>query len=453
MRPALDRSAPPPSAPARRPRFPAFERFRLATGLEVLLAPRHAVPTVEIALLLPAGAERNPLDRPGLAALTASLVDEGTHRRGGPQIAADVERLGAALSTRADWNSADLSVQLLAKDLAVGVELLAEIAREPIFPEAEVERLRRQALTELLRRRDQPALLAEEALARALYPGTPYGELLLGSEAGIRALDRSEIVDFHAATYRPPGGALLVGGDFDPDAARAAIERVFGDWRDGAAPPPPGVAPPARAGRTVLVVDRPKAAQTELRLGHVGVPRTHPDRSRLSLLNAVLGGKFTSRINLNLRERNGFTYGASTRFVDRRGPGPFVASAAVATDVAAAAVRETLAELERIRTEPVGDDELAETKSYLIGVFPYTLQTVGGLLGRLEELAVYGLADDHYDRALDLIESATSTDLLALARSHVRPAEMLVVAVGPADQLAGPLAEHGAVTVIAAGGG
>ncbi len=447
MKTPVDRTLPPPSAPALRPRFPAFERFRLDSGLEVLLAPRHAVPTVQVALLLPAGAERNPLERPGLAALTASLVDEGTRRRSGPRLASDVERLGASLSTHADWNSADLSAQLLARDLAVGVELLAEVAREPVFPDAELERLRRQALTELLRRRDQPAILAEEALARGLYPGTPYGELLLGSETGLAALERGEIVAFHAAGYRPRGGALLVGGDFDPDSARAAIDRAFGDWRDGATAPPPEILPPTRTARSVLIVDRPRAAQTELRLGHVGVRRNHPDRSRLGLLNTLLGGKFTSRINLNLRERNGFTYGASTRFVDRRGPGPFVVAAAVATEVAGAAVRETLAELERIRAEPVGAEELAETKSYLLGVFPYTLQTVGGLLGRLEELAVYGLADDHFDRALDAVETASADDLLELARRHVRPAEMLIVAVGPADQLAAQLEPHGPVTV------
>lgn len=452
MKTPVDRTLPPLSAPALRPRFPAFERFRIESGLEVLLAPRHAVPTVQVALLLPAGAERNPLDRPGLAALTASLVDEGTRRRSGPRLAADVERLGASLSTHADWNSADLSAQLLARDLTVGVELVAEVAREPIFPDAELERLRRQALTELLRRRDQPALLAEEALARGLYPGTPYGELLLGSEAGLAALERGEIVDFHAAAYRPRGGALLVGGDFDPDSARAAIDRAFGDWRGGAAAAPPEVLPPARTARSVLIVDRPRAAQTELRLGHAGVPRTHPDRSRLGLLNTLLGGKFTSRINLNLRERNGFTYGASTRFVDRRGPGPFVVAAAVATDVAGAAVRETLAELDRIRAEPVGAEELAETKSYLLGVFPYTLQTVGGLLGRLEELAVYGLPDDHFDRALDAVETASADDLLDLARRHVRPAEMLIVAVGPADRLAAQLEPYGPVTVAGSAG-
>ncbi len=206
-----------------------------------------------------------------------------------------------------------------------------------------------------------------------------------------------------------------------------------------------GVVAPRRTARGVIVVDRPDSAQTELRLGHVGVARTHPERARLTLLNALLGGKFTSRINLNLRERNGFTYGASTRFVDRRSPGPFVVSAAVATGVAGAATREVLGELERIRSEPVAAEELEETKSYLIGVFPYTLQTVGGLLGRLEELAIYGLPDDHFDRSIAQIEDAGEAKLLELARAHIRPAEMLIVAAGPAAELVPQMSPFGDV--------
>jgi zinc protease len=444
----VDRRAPPPAGEPRIFEWPPFERYALATGLEIFLAPSRAVPTVELALLLPAGAERNPPERPGLASLTASLVDEGTRRRSGPAIAADLERLGGNLSTRADWNTADLSVDLLAEDVATGVDLLAELAREPVFPPEEVERLRRQTLTELLRRRDQPAILAEEAIVRALYPGSPYGELLLGSEAAVRVLAREELARFHADNWRPRGGALLVGGDFDVEATRRRIEAVFGDWRGEPAAPAPAIVPPARAARSVLLVDRPAAAQTELRIAHVGVPRTHPDRNRLVLLNTLLGGKFTSRINLNLRERHGFTYGASSRFVERRGPGPFVVAAAVATAVAGAAAREALGELARIREEPVTARELAETKSYLLGVFPYTLQTVGGRLARLEELALYGLPDDHFQRSLAEIERLTAAELLVAAREHIHPETALIVGVGPAAELAPQLESLGEVTVV-----
>ena len=192
-----------------------------------------------------------------------------------------------------------------------------------------------------------------------------------------------------------------------------------------------------------MIVDRPAAAQTELRLAHAGVPRTHPDRTRLGLLNAMLGGKFTSRLNLNLRERHGFTYGASSRFVDRRGPGPFVISAAVGNDVAGAAAREALGELERLVAEPPSAAELDESKSYLLGVFPYTLQTASDVLSRLGELTLWGLADDHYDRALARVAATTPEELLELARRHLRPDRLTVIAVGPAASLAPQLAPLG----------
>jgi zinc protease len=441
---APDRSRPPAPGDRRPFRFPEFRRERLDNGLELVLAPRREIPLVEILLQLPAGSDRNPLERPGLAALTAALVDEGTAERSGPEVAATVERLGGALATRADWNCAGIEAGALASDLATALDLVAEVARRPSFPPAELERLRRQALAELLRRQDQPAVLAEEAQSSTLYGGTPYGALLLGDEAALEALTREEVVSFHAAGYRPAGAALLVAGDFDPEAARRRIEDAFGAW-DGASPAPPPPVRPAQRGRRVILVDRPKAAQTELRIAQVGVPRTHPDRTRLGLLNAILGGKFTSRLNLNLRERHGFTYGVTSRFVDRRGPGPFVIAAAVANDVAGAAAREALAEVERLRSEPVGETELAETRDYMLGVFPYTLQTHADVLGRLAELTLWGLPDDHYERALASVAETTSEDLLDLARRHLHPDRAILVAVGPTAQLRPQLEEFGEV--------
>ncbi|HSM13611.1 MAG TPA: pitrilysin family protein [Thermoanaerobaculia bacterium] len=445
----VDRSAPPAAGELRPFRFPAFRRERLDNGLELILAPRREVPLLGALLQLPAGGERNPLERPGLAAMTASLVDEGTERRSGPELAAAVERLGGSLASRADWNNAEVKASLLARDLEAGLALVAEIARQPVFPEAELERLRARALAELLRRRDQPAVLAEEAVARTLYAGTPYGSLLLGDEASLEALAREEVLGFHAACWRPAGGALLLVGDFAPEAARAGIEDLFGDWT--AAPPAaaPAVVPPAPPERRrVVVVDRPGAAQTEIRIAQVGVERTHPDRTLLGVLNALLGGKFTSRLNLNLRERHGYTYGASSRLVDRRSPGPLVIGAAVANEVAGAALREALGEIERLLREPVGEEELAETRSYLLGVFPYTLQTGGNWLSRLSELTLWGLPDDYFERALERVAEARPEDLLELARRHLRPDRAVLVAVGPAETLEPQLRNLGTVEVV-----
>ncbi len=443
---AVDRSRAPRAGQRREFAPPEPRRHRLANGVELLLAPRAGIPRVLMSLLFPAGGERNPLDRPGLAALTGGLLDEGTARRDGEALALALERLGATLTTGADWDTGHADLAAFSRDLESGFDALAEVTLEPSFPPAEVERVRRQTLAEIQRRRDQPGLVADEALAGLLYSGSPYGSLLAGTKESVEALDRETIAGFHARSYVAAGAKLVVGGDFDPDRVLALAEARLGRAMTATATAPPPAAP-AAAARRIVIVDRPDAAQTELRIGKSGVPRTHPDRTRLGLLNALFGGKFTSRLNLNLRERHGYTYGVSSRFVDRRGTGPFVIGAAVANEVAGAATSEVFAELRRLSDAPVEPAELAESRDYLLGVFPYTFQTVGGLMARLTDLAVHGLPNDHWRRSLAEIAATTADELLPLARRHLDPERMVIVAAGPARELAPQLAPLGEVEV------
>jgi zinc protease len=446
-----DRSTPPPAGPEPDFRPPPFRRLRLDSGLELVLAPRQGVPLVEAALLLPAGGEHNPPDRPGLAALTASLVDEGTRQRSGLELATRLEQLGAALGAYADWDATRIEASALAGNLAEILEVVAEVAREPSFPADEVERLRRQTLAEILRRADHPGRLADRALAAALYADSPFGELLEGTAPSLEAVSREELVGFHHNHYAPVSGHLVLCGEFDPSSAEDLAREYFESWRNrGAAARPAPAAAAAIAGVDVTIVDLPRAPQTELRLGHVGVPRTHPDRTQLGVLNALLGGKFTSRLNLNLRERHGFTYGVSSRFADRRSAGPFVVATSVANDVAGAAAGEVVAELRRLRDEPVGAAELAETRNYLRGVYPYTFQTVSGHLARLSDLALFELPDDHFETALAVIAATSPADVQRLSRAHLRPEELRIAAAGPAAVLAPQLAAFGDVAVVAA---
>jgi len=418
---------------------------RLASGLELLLAPRASAPLVELALLLPAGAERDPAGRAGLAALTAALADEGSARCTGAELAAILERLGGALASRADWDRATVQASLLAKDLRRGLELLAEVALRPAFPEHEVERLRRQALAEIHRRRDDPSALADECLMRHLYAGTPYEAPLVGSPEALAELTRQDIVDFHAGHYSVPASTLVVAGDFSPEGAVELATELFAGAARVAVPAPPEIVPGRLASPRVVVVDRPDAPQSELRVGIAGIPRSHPDRTALGLINMVLGGKFTSRLNLNLRERHGITYGASSRLVDRRGPGPFVLASAVSTGAAGLAVRESLGELARLVSEPIDGEELAEARSYLLGVFPHSLQTIEGLFARALDVARFGLAVDHFARSLDELEALDPATLSRVARDHLRATQSWIVVVGPAERLEPQLAEFGEV--------
>ena len=443
----VDRSVPPPPGRLRPFHFPPFLRTQLSNGLTVLAARLPGVPLVSLELVMPAGGHFDPEDRAGLATLTASLVDEGTGRRGSLEIAATVERLGGYFSTGADWDVAYLATGLLAPNRAEGLELLAEVATDPTFPEGEVERLRRQRLAELLRRSHDPSSLADDQLSQVVYEGTVYAHSLVGSERSVSAIDREATLAFYQRHYALSGAALIAVGDFDPEDLLREAEALLGGRDAGTPPPRPEVRPASRSGITVHVVDRPGAAQTELRLGHVGVSRTDPDYVPLVVLNTILGGKFTSRINMNLRERHGYTYGASSRFVGRLGPGPFTVNAAVATESAGAAAREVLAEMRLIRRELVEPAELEETQSYLAGVFPYTVQTIGDLAKRLEVLAVYDLPDDYFDRYIERLATVTRERMLEVAERHLQPDHIAVVAVGPADVLLPQFEGIGPVTV------
>lgn len=466
----LDRTTPPAPGEVHPFHFPAFLRRRLPGGMEAWIAQLPGAPLLSADLLAPAGCQHDPAARPGLASFTAALLDEGAAGRDALQVAAGIESLGGQIATSADWDVGYGAIFLLSRHARAGLGLLAEVMAAPTFPAAEIERLRGMRLSDLLRRRHLPAVVADEQLAAALYQGTVYANVPIGSEASLRAVGRDEVLAFYRRHYRLDSSHLVLVSDRDPEellacageALGAALEAdgdSGGPWagaareEGGTAAAPvevPAIVPPESPGLRIYVVDRPGAVQTELRLGHPGVPRAHPDWSSLILLNALLGGKFTSRINLNLRERHGYTYGATSRFAGRLGPGPFVISAAVATESVGAAAREVLGELRRIQGEPVPTDELEETRSYILGVFPYTMQTITDLARRLADLAVYGLPDDHYDRYLRTIATLSREDVLATARRHLHPDHLAVVAVGPAEQLRPQLESLGEVTVRAA---
>ncbi len=443
--PSVDRSRPPRGGASRPFRFPSPLTGRLAAGPRLLLAPRPGCGLVQVELVCPAGAEHERADQAGLATLAASLLDEGTAGSDALEIARRIESLGGSLSTSADWDAAYLSVSLLAGHLEAGLRLLAELAREASFPPAEVERLRRQRLAELQRRTAQPAFVAAITLARALYGDRPYGGSLLGRPAAIAELEREQIVAFARRHVVPRGAVLLAAGEFEPTALEALAGELLDGWQGEPAPPPPPLSPPAASARRVLVVDRPAAPQTELRLGHPGVPRRHADFAALAVVNSLLAGKFTSRLNLSLRERHGITYGVASRFTGRHGAGPFVVAAAVDNAAVGLAAGEMVAELERLQRQPVADDELADSRSYLLGVFPYTLQTIGGVCQRLEVLAVHDLPPDHYLDYQQRIAAVEPQDVQRLAREHLTPDRAVIVAVGPADQIAGQLTGLGDV--------
>jgi zinc protease len=447
---ALDRRYP-PAAGARRPfRFPTVERRAVGAGVELLMAPLPGRGLTQIELLCPGGAQHESAAEGGKATLTASLLDEGTSTANALDIARRLEGIGGSLITSADWDAVYLAAGVPAEHDRRALELLAELARDASFPADEVERLRRQRRAEIRRRSAQPAYLAAVHLAAAIYGDGPYGHSLLGSDDSVAALERRRIVAFARRHVVPAGATLVAVGDFDPKRFGELCDRLLAPWAGVGTPAGPAPTPRPTARRRIWIVDRPGSTQTELRCGHAGIPRRHADFPRLQVLNSILGGKFTSRLNLSLRERHAVTYGAFSRITGRLAAGPIVLGAAVATEAAGLALGEMLAELDRLRENPVGDDELHDARDYLLGVFPYALQTVGGISRRLETLAVHGLPDDYFTDYLARIEAVTAAELLDCARAHLRPERASAVAVGPAGVLRPQLEPHGEVRVIAA---
>jgi zinc protease len=443
----LDRSRPPRVGEAKAFHFPEVARSSIRGGLQVLAIRRTDTPLVALRFVNRAGAHFDPPAQAGLASFVGSLLDEGTRRRNAVTIADQVEGLGGYLASGADWDSCEVSTGVLSEHLPFCLDLVAEVATEPAFDPAETARIKALRLAELQRLLADPATLAGRAFARALYRAHLYAGSLVGTPESIAELDRLDCESFWSRHSTQRGAFLLAAGDLDPAALHARVEAAFAGLGSTEALPLPALEHTGPASTEVHVVDLPNAAQAELRIGHLGVPRQHPERPTLLLLNSILGGKFTSRINLNLRERHGFTYGASSRFIDRLGPGPFLISAAVDTAVTGRAVEETVAELRRLHDEPPELAELEDSRSYLLGVFPYTLQTLDGLVARLEEVAVYGLPLDYFATFPERLRAVTVADVNEAARRHLAPERLVIAAAGPAATLVPQLEPFGPVVV------
>lgn len=430
----VDRSTPPAPGPLRNFEFPPVTRHRLSSGLPVEVVRMPHLPVATALLLLPAGEDTLPESRAGIAVLAGDALEGGTRERSGVELAEALENLGADLDVGTGWNATTVSLSSLANRFGDALELLGEMVLEPAFPEAEVDRMRGQQLARIRQRAMEPGALAAELISREMYADDePYGRPLLGSLESVEAVSPETLRGYADAYYRPAGAGLVVAGDVDATEVLAMAEGVFGDW---AGAPPERAVPLGRMRsphRRVVVLDRPGAVQSEIRIGHPGVPRTIGDYEALVVANAVLGGTFSSRLNLNLREEHGFTYGVRARFAFRRGPGPFSVGTAVDTDVTADAVRESLHEISRYVAEGPTEDEVASARDYLAGVFPLRLETTGQVASRVGELLLFGLPSDTWAGYRDRIRGVTRDSAWAAARAHLRPGELVIAVVGDAD--------------------
>lgn len=440
---SVDRSiAPQPTAP--RPyHFPHITRETLANGLRILVAENRNAPLVSLRALVPAGADHDTAPLAGLASITADMLDEGAGNRDAIQLAEDVGLLGGALGTGADWDATYISLDVLSRNMEPSMQIFGDVTVRPTLPADGLERVRAERLNDILQQRNEPNAIAGKRFANLLYGTGVYGNTIIGNPESVPRITLDDVRRFYKEHYIPNHSSIVVSGDVDAANVIELVKRALGEWQPGTAPAHPTAAPrPIEASR-IYVIDRPQAVQSEIRVGHLGVPRACEDYFPLSVMNAIFGGVFNSRINLNLRERHGYTYGARSQFVFRRQAGPFVVSAPVRNEVTRESVSEMLSELRRIRTGDIDDRELDDTKNYLMGVFPATVQTATDIASRLVDMELYGLPEDYFDRYRENIAAVTREEITRVANKYLDPDRVLIVIVGSAKDIREPLGTLG----------
>jgi zinc protease len=447
-----DRSTPPRPGPPPSLRPPAIVKASLSNGVPVWVVERHEVPVVQVTLVLRAGAAADPPGRFGLASFTAAMIDEGAGSRDALAIADALDGLGAELTTSASFDASVVGLHVPVARLDAALPIMADVVLRPTFADADLERVREERVTSLRQARDNPATIAALAFPRLVYgPAHRYGVSVQGTTETLRTFTRADLQAFHREHYRPDRAVFIVVGDVTAEAVRRALDAQFGAWR--AAGPPPATPslgePPAPGPRRVYLVDKPGAAQSQVRIGWVGAPRATPDFYAIEVLNTVLGGSFTSRLNQNLREQHGYAYGASSTFEWRLAAGPFMAGAGVQTDKTAEALAEFFKELDGIR-RPVPADELARAKNYVALRFPRLFETTRGVASQLVQLAVYGLPDDFFATYVERIQAVTVDDVARVAARYIRPEHFIVVVVGDRQAVEGKVRALGlgAVAVV-----
>ena len=441
----------PALTPERSVTWPKRTKARLANGLEVVLAESHTIPKFHGELFFRSGNAAVAHRAPALADMTATVVRTGTTKRASRQIEEDLRSLGADLGSSAGADTSAISFAGLSEFAEPLLELVNELARDASFPEAEFERERRQKLEEVKLERTQPGFLSGERLRKVLFGAHPYAEVAPTPQQ-VAAYKRADLQSVYREFYTPENGLLLLVGDFDSTAMLANVEKVFGSWSGKKPTAPQPTAPPNPRGRRAYLVHLPGSVQTQILAGSHAITRKHPDWVKLSLTNSLYGGAFNSRLVMNIREDKGYTYSPRSGMNAMRQHGYFAVSAAVRNDVVAASLTEIFYELDRLRSLPVPEAELADAQNYLSGVFSMGIATQDGLLSQLSTVALNELPDDYLETYRGKVRAVTPDELMQTARKYLDSPNMQIVVVGDRAQIEAQAALFGELEVYDAQG-
>jgi predicted Zn-dependent peptidase len=395
-----------------------------------MIVEQHELPLADFVLLVGSGSTSDPSAKTGVANLTATMLREGTTTRKSLEIADQIAFLGISLSPTSSWESSTLSLHTPTAQLDSALALFADVALHPSFPDSDFERIRKTRLTELLQLRDQGPAIANIAFPAIIYGNAhPYGAPAIGTEASVKSLTTADLRSYYQTNYAPNNATMIIVGDVTPAQIEQKISSLLGNWQRRDVPQLNYGEPPKAVTTTIYLIDKPGAAQSSFRIGAVGVPRSTKDYFALTVMNTILGGSFTSRLNQNLRESRGYTYGAGSRFDMRRQAGPFLASAEIVTAKSDSALLEFMKELNGIR-QSVPADELSRAKRYLQLQLPGNFETTQQIAAALVPVAQYNLPLDYYNNYVQSVEAVTQADVARVAQQYIHPGSLAIVIVG-----------------------
>lgn len=426
----VDMSKPPVLGPPPKVSLPPVITRELANGLKLMIVEQHELPLADFVLVVGGGGTMDPASKDGVASLTASMLTEGTTSRNSLQIADQIAYLGVGLSASSNWDASTVSLHTPISQLDSALALFSDVVLHPAFSADDFERVRKNRLTSLVQLKDRPTAIADQAYAAILYgSGHPYGHNLIGTEASVTSMTPADLQGFYRSNFVPNNATLIIVGDVSAADIEKRISSKLGSWQRGAVTTPTFGDAPKSGVTTVYLIDKPGAAQSSFRIGSIGVPRSTRDYFALNVMNTILGGSFTSRLNQNLRETHGYTYGARSRFDMRQSAGPFTASAEVVAAKTDSGLVEFMKELNAIR-DTVPTSELNKAKRYLQLGMPGDFETTQQIANQLVPVVLYNLPVSYYNSYVSNIESVTQADVQRVARQYINPGSLAIVIVG-----------------------
>jgi zinc protease len=446
-KPALDRTKAPKPGPAGKISFPKYFEKKYRNGFKIFVIENHQLPIVTMGFVLKNGAAYDG-DLPGLASVTCELLSKGTKTRSATKIAEEIDFVGGSLSQNVSWDAGQVFVSVLKAHLQKGFDILRDVVLNPTFPQKEAERVKTQRIAAIRQLKADPGYMADTTFSSVVFGTHPYGNTISGNEKSVNRMRRGDFSKFHNAYFTPDNSFLVFAGDISPKEAEKYVSGSFAKWKGVCKKSPLPPLPELPRDGHVFIANKQGAVQSSLRVGHRGIARSNPDYLKAFVMNTILGGYFSSRINMNLREAHGYTYGGRTDFDGRIIPGAFQASADVRNDVTAETIEEIVRELKRIRETLPSKDELTMVKNYLTGLFPIQLETPQQVAGRVIALELYDLPRNYYRDYRNNIGKVTPKDIREVARKYIDPDNLYVVLSGDARKIASKLKRFGRVEIL-----